>query len=106
MEIMHLSKNNFHSAIASGIVLVDFWAGWCMPCKMLSPVIDEIAETMKDTLKTAKVDVDAESELAAEYGVMSIPTVIVFKNGREIKRFVGVQPKKVYLDFLSTVAAG
>jgi len=106
MEILHLTKNNFHNTIANGLALVDFWAGWCMPCKMLAPVIDDIAETMKDSLTTAKVDVDAEGELAAEYGVMSIPTVIVFKDGREIKRFIGVQPKETYIAALEPYLVG
>ncbi|SHH75601.1 thioredoxin [Sporobacter termitidis DSM 10068] len=101
MEILHLTKNDFNDVIASGTVLVDFWAGWCMPCKMLAPVIEELAEELKDSVKTGKVDVDAEGELAAEYGVMSIPTVIVFRNGQEAKRFVGVQPKEVYTNFLA-----
>jgi thioredoxin 1 len=101
MDILHLTKNDFDGEIASGTVLVDFWAGWCMPCKMLAPVIEEIAAELKDSVKTAKVDVDAEGELAMEYGVMSIPTVIVFKDGREVKRFVGVQPKEVYTNYLA-----
>jgi thioredoxin 1 len=104
MGILHLTKNDFNDAVASGTVLVDFWAGWCMPCKMLAPVIEELAEELKDSLKTAKVDVDAEGELAMEYGVMSIPTVIVFKNGLEVKRFVGVQPKEAYVNFLASNA--
>ena len=102
MEILHLTKNNFHDEIAAGTSLVDFWAGWCMPCKMLAPVIDDIAGELKDSVKSAKVDVDAEGELAMEYGVMSIPTVIIFKDGIEVKRFVGVQPKEVYMSFLKT----
>ncbi len=100
METLNLTKNDFGSTISSGTVLVDFWAGWCMPCKMLAPVIEEIAEEFKDSIKTAKVDIDAEGELAVKYGVMSIPTVIVFKDGQELKRFVGVQPKEVYMEVL------
>ena len=101
MEILHLTKNDFDGETASGTAIVDFWAGWCMPCKMLAPVIEEIAEELGDSVKTAKVDVDAEGELAMEHGVMSIPTVIVFKNGQEVKRFVGVQPKEAYMSFLA-----
>lgn len=101
MDILHLTKKDFDTTINSGTVLVDFWAGWCMPCKMLSPIIEEIAEELKDSIKTAKVDVDAEGELAMQYGVMSIPTVIVFKDGQEFKRFVGVQPKEAYMVVLA-----
>jgi thioredoxin 1 len=99
MDILHLNKDEFDNTVSSGTVLVDFWAGWCMPCKMLAPVIEEIAAE-RDDIKVAKVDVDAENELAMSYGIMSIPTVIIFKNGQEAKRFVGVQPKDVYLDML------
>jgi thioredoxin 1 len=96
MDILHLTKDDFENETASGVVLVDFWAGWCMPCKMLAPVIEEIAEEYGGTVKVAKVDVDAEGELAAEFGVMSIPTVVLMKDGVETKRFVGVQPTEVY----------
>ncbi len=106
MEILHLTKKDFNDTISSGTVLVDFWAGWCMPCKMLAPVFEEIALELKDTVKTGKVDVDAESDIAMEYGVMSIPTVILFRNGQEVRRFVGVQPKGVYLEALAPEAAG
>ncbi|NLT13558.1 MAG: thioredoxin [Clostridiales bacterium] len=106
MAILDLTKNDFENTISSGTTLVDFWAGWCMPCKMLAPVIGEIAEEYADRVKTAKVDVDAEGGLAMEYGVMSIPTVILFRNGREEKRFVGVQPKDVYLQALEPENAG
>jgi thioredoxin 1 len=73
---------------------------------MLAPVIDEIAEELKDTVKTAKVDVDAESDIAMEYAVMSIPTVILFRDGQEVKRFVGVQPKGAYMEALTPESSG
>jgi thioredoxin 1 len=101
MGILHLTENDFDSTISAGTVLVDFWASWCMPCKMLAPVIEELAEELGDKVITAKVDVDAEGALAMEYSVMSIPTVILFKDGQEVKRFVGVQTKDVYLEALS-----
>ncbi len=101
MEVLHLTGNDFKDTIGSGTVLVDFWAGWCMPCKMLAPVIEEIAGEIGDGVKIGKVDVDAEGTIAMEYGIMSIPTVILFKDGKEVRRFVGVQPKEAYMQALS-----
>jgi len=97
MSILHLTADTFGETISSGKVLVDFWAGWCGPCKALAPVINELAEETADDVKIAKVDVDKESELAKRFKVMSIPTVIIFNDGVEVKRFVGRQPKEAYL---------
>ena len=96
MSTLNLTSGNFDEVISSGRVLVDFWAGWCMPCKMVAPVIDELAQEYSGSVTVAKVDIDNESELAARYNVMSIPTVVLFKDGVEIKRFVGVQTKDKY----------
>ena len=73
-------------------VLVDFWATWCGPCRMLAPVIEEISEERND-IKVCKIDVDEEPGLAAEYGIQSIPTLIVFKDGKPVKKSIGVRPK-------------
>ena len=75
-------------------VLVDFWATWCGPCKMVAPVLDEIAGEHKDSLTVAKLDIDANGKTAQEYQVMSIPTMIVFKGGQPAKTIVGAMPKK------------
>ena len=75
-------------------VLIDFWASWCGPCRMMSPVVDEIAQSQEETLKVGKVNIDENQELAEKYGVMSIPTFIVIKNGQETARTVGVQSKE------------
>lgn len=80
-------------------VLVDFWASWCMPCKMLTPVIEELAEEAEG-YKVGKVSVDEEPELARQYNVMSIPTVLVFKGGQVVKQSVGVQPKEALEDMV------
>lgn len=105
--VLHLTKDNFSEKTASGIALVDFWAGWCMPCKMLAPVIDELAkEYAPRGVTVGKVDIDAEMELANAYAVMSIPTVIIFKDGEEISRYVGVQPREVYAAALDKILAG
>lgn len=95
-----LTKQTFDSTVRNqkGVALIDFFAEWCGPCKMLGPVIQELAEEMKDEtdVMIEKINVDEESELAGEFGVMSIPTVILFKDGKEVKRFVGIQSKDVY----------
>ena len=91
-----MDSGNFDRTIANGKSLVDFWAGWCMPCKMVAPVIEELAADFEGSVTVAKVDVDANNDIASRYGVMSIPTVIVFVDGAETKRFVGVQPKETY----------
>ena len=74
-------------------VLVDFWAAWCGPCKMVAPIVEEIATEQGEKLKVAKVDVDVNPQAAQQYGVMSIPTLIVFKNGQAVERLVGYMPK-------------
>lgn len=74
-------------------VLVDFWASWCMPCKMLAPIIEELAEEANNAYKVGKVDVDQEPQIAAQFGIMNIPTVLVFKNGQVAEKSVGAVPK-------------
>ena len=90
-----LNNHNFQNEIIenAGIALVDFYADWCGPCKMLSPIIDEIAEERTD-ITVGKVNVDENNSLAAKYNVMSIPTMIIFKNGKEQARVIGVRPKE------------
>ena len=92
MSIMHLTKDNFDSITSSGLVLVDFWATWCGPCKTMAPIVEEIAEERTD-IKVCKIDVDQEPELARQYRVMSIPTFLVFKDGEVVKRDMGVMSK-------------
>ncbi len=95
MSVLSLNANNFDEEVmhSDKPVLIDFWASWCGPCKMMSPVIDEIAEEMGDSIKVCKINIDEEQNLAVKYNVMSIPTFIVLKDGKEVDRSVGVQSK-------------
>ncbi|MDX8552995.1 thioredoxin [Tenacibaculum gallaicum] len=79
-------------------VLVDFWAAWCGPCRMVSPIVDEISNEYDGKAVVGKVDVDANQEFAAKYGVRNIPTVLIFKNGEVVDKQVGAAPKKAYTD--------
>jgi thioredoxin 1 len=94
MAISHLTDQNFTAETGSGLVLVDFWAPWCGPCKMIAPVLEEIDAEMGDKVKITKLDVDDNPQTAANFGVMSIPTLLVFKNGEVVDKVVGFQPKE------------
>ncbi|MEH7106583.1 MULTISPECIES: thioredoxin [Bacillaceae] len=94
MAISHLTDQNFAAETGSGLVLVDFWAPWCGPCKMIAPVLEEIDAEMGDKVKITKLDVDDNPQTAANFGVMSIPTLLVFKDGEVVDKVVGFQPKE------------
>jgi thioredoxin 1 len=101
MAIVNLTKDNFEQEVLKSDkpVLVDFWAAWCGPCKMLSPIVDEIAAERSD-IKVGKVNVDEESALAVEFKVASIPMLVLFKNGQPVKKSVGYVPKEQVLALL------
>ena len=102
MEILTVTKDNFEQEVLGSDlpVLVDFWASWCGPCRMFSPIVDEFAEENEGKVKVGKINVDEEQELAARYGVMSIPTTILFKGGEAVSTLVGVQPKETLEELL------
>ena len=101
MAVINITLENFEAEVIKSekTLLVDFWAPWCGPCRMLSPVVDEIGEERTD-IKVGKVNVDEQEELAMRFGIMSIPTLIVFKNGEAVKKTLGVQPKAAILEMV------
>ena len=102
MSELTVTKQNFEQEILNSDkpALVDFWAPWCMPCRMIAPIVEEIAEEMQGKAVVGKVNVDEEGELAMQFGVASIPTLIVVKGGKEVKRVVGVQSKAALMGLL------
>ena len=93
MSVLKITKENYETEVLKSdkLVLIDFYADWCGPCKMMSPIIDEIAEEVGDKIKVGKINVDENQELAMEYEVMSIPTIIILQNGEVKNSFVGVR---------------
>ena len=96
-RIKHLNNKNFKTAVRQGLVLVDFWAPWCAPCKMIAPTLNEIAEEEADKITVAKVNVDQNQQLAQKYNIRNIPTLLVFQDGKVAKRITGLKPKKALL---------
>lgn len=101
MAVITITKENFEAEVLKSAqpVLLDFWAAWCGPCRMLSPIVDEVAEERTD-VKVGKVNVDEQPELAAEFGVMSIPTLLLFENGKLVRQAVSARPKSGVLELL------
>jgi len=102
-KIVLLNDTNFESEIKTGVLLVDFWASWCMPCLMQAPILDEIANENTTNVQICKLDVQSNQKSAEKYNVRSIPTMILFKDGFEIQRFVGVKPKHFLIKAINNI---
>lgn len=101
MAIVHGTDQNFSQEVAEGLVLVDFWATWCGPCKMIAPVLEELDAEMSDKVKIVKVDVDQNQETAGNYGIMSIPTLLLLKDGETVDKVVGFRPKEALAELVA-----
>ena len=101
-KLTHLTDSNFDDSIKEGLVLVDFWAEWCTPCKMIAPVLEQLAQEWEGKVKLAKLNVDENPNVASrlEYGIQGIPAMLLFQDGKLIDRIVGAFPKAVYIQFL------
>ncbi|MCZ8536220.1 MULTISPECIES: thioredoxin [Paenisporosarcina] len=101
MAIVHGTDQSFSSEISDGLVLVDFWAPWCGPCKMIAPVLEELDADMNGKVKIVKVDVDENQETASNFGIMSIPTLVLFKDGQPVDKVVGFNPKEALANLVN-----
>ncbi len=104
-DIKHLTEDSFHADVASGVVLVDFHADWCGPCRMMSPVLDKVAQEMKGKALIAKLDIDHAQKIASSFQVTSVPTLILFKEGKEVGRLVGLRDGDAIKSFISSATA-
>ena len=97
-KIIELTDKNFRFQVKNGITLVDFWASWCVPCRMMAPVLNDVAEEAGEKVRVCKVNVEEYQSLAGRYSVRGIPTMILFRDGKEIDRFVGVKSKEFLMN--------
>ncbi|GLO66779.1 MULTISPECIES: thioredoxin [Oceanobacillus] len=101
MAIKHVTDQNFTEETSKGLVLADFWAPWCGPCKMIAPVLEELDGEMEEKVQIVKLDVDENQETAGKFGVMSIPTLLLFKDGDVVDQVIGFQPKEALEDLIN-----
>ena len=105
-KIIKIEDSNFEATVLNSkeTILVDFWAAWCGPCRMIAPIIDQIAEELAGVIKVGKLDTDENQQTTAQFGIMSIPTLIIFKGGEEVERIIGLRPKNELLALLKKYA--
>ncbi|SFV54242.1 Thioredoxin [hydrothermal vent metagenome] len=102
-KYVELNNSNFDATIAEGVTMVDFWAPWCGPCRMIAPVVEELAEDFEGKATIAKVNTDEEQEIAVKYGIRSIPSILFFKNGEVVDQMVGAASKDVFAEKLNSL---
>ena len=95
-KYIELTNENFDATVAEGVTMVDFWAPWCGPCRMIAPVVEELAEDFEGKAKITKVNTDEQQEIAVKYGIRSIPTILFFKDGEMVDQMVGASGKDVF----------
>jgi thioredoxin 1 len=105
-SVLTIDDASFDRVISNGVTLVDFWAEWCMPCIMQTPIMEEVARKIGDSVTISKMNVDENPNSASKYGIMGIPTSIVFKDGQEVQRFVGVQNEQILLKAIKSHSEG
>ena len=104
-KYIELTSENVDATISEGVALVDFWAPWCGPCRMIAPVIEELAEDFDGKAKICKINTDEQQDLGIKYGVRSIPTIIFFKDGEQVDQMVGAASKEAFADKLNALLA-
>jgi len=102
-KIKQLTDQNFNQQIKKGVILVDFWASWCAPCKMMAPVLNELSDVLTDNKSVGKVNVEVARAVSSQYNIRSIPTMVLFKDGKEVNRFVGIKSKDFLLKEMNAV---
>lgn len=100
--VLHINEQSFDKVLKNDLVLVDFWAEWCAPCRMQGPILDEVAKEINGKALISKLNVDDNRAIASKYGIMSIPTLLLFKKGKVVKQFVGVQPKDTLVKIINS----
>ena len=103
LNILTLTDKNFQQQTKNKVVLVDFWAEWCAPCKMMAPVLNDVANELTEKAYVGKLNIEQYQSMAQQFNVRSIPTLIIFKNGKEVKRFVGIKQKDFLLKEINSV---
>ncbi|MDH4944548.1 thioredoxin [Sulfurimonas sp. C5] len=102
-KYIELTGADFESTVAEGVTLVDFWAPWCGPCRMIAPIIEELAEDFDGKAKICKVNTDEEQDIAVKFGIRSIPTILFFKDGEMVEQMVGAASKQAFTDKLNSL---